>query len=107
VNFSPPVRYKAKPPAYTVPTALLSPVALAVAVLNSMVPKGDLVDWLTWPADELLRIGGVVGSWFFGKDDTGFTLVQMGFATLVLAAFVALVVFWQALVEYCRSRWKT
>jgi hypothetical protein len=28
-------------------------------------------------------------------------------ATLVLAAFVALLVFWQSLFEYCRSLWKT
>jgi len=31
----------------------------------------------------------------------------MMFATLVLAAFVALVVFWQYLIEYFRSLWKT
>ena len=72
-----------------------------------MVPESDIVDWLTWPADQLLRIGGVVAGWFFSKDATGFTLVQMGFAMLVLAAFVALIVFWQWLVEYCRSLWKT
>jgi hypothetical protein len=30
----------------------------------------------------------------------------MGFAILILAAFVALIVFWQALVEYCQSLWK-
>jgi len=68
-----------------------------------MVPESDLVDWLTWPADQLLRMGGVVAGWFFSDDATGFTLVQMGFATLVLAALVALFVFWQSLVEYCRS----
>ena len=67
------------------------------------MPESDLVDWLTWPVDQLLRIGGVIADWFFGEDATGFTLVQMGFATLVLAAFVALIVFWQTLVEYCRS----
>ena len=72
-----------------------------------MVPESDILDWLTWPADELLRIGGVVAGWFFSKDATGFTLVQMGFAMLVLAAFVVLIVFWQWLVEYCRSLWKT
>jgi hypothetical protein len=72
-----------------------------------MVPISDILDWLTWPADQLLQIGGFVASWFFSKDDTGFTLVQMGFATLVLAAFVALIVFWQVLFQYCRSLWKT
>jgi hypothetical protein len=30
----------------------------------------------------------------------------MMFATLVLAAFVSLIVFWQALLEYWRSLWK-
>jgi hypothetical protein len=29
------------------------------------------------------------------------------FATLVLAALVVLIVFWQTLVEYWRSVWKT
>jgi hypothetical protein len=41
------------------------------------------------------------------KDATSFTVVQMMFATLVLAAFVALLVFWQSVLEYCRSLWKT
>jgi hypothetical protein len=71
-----------------------------------MVPESDVLDWLTWPADQLLRIGGVVASWFFSEDATGFILVQMGFATLVLAALVALLVFWQALVDYFRFLWK-
>ena len=73
---------------------------------ESMVPESDLIDWLTWPADQLLRIGGVVATWFFSEDAPGFALVQMGFATLVLAALVALLVFWQTLVEYCRGLWK-
>jgi hypothetical protein len=51
--------------------------------------------------------GGWVAGCFFSNDDTGFTLIQTGFATLVLAAFVVVIVFWQALVEYCRARWKT
>ena len=48
-----------------------------------------------------------MAAWFFSEDATGFTLVQMGFATVVLAAIVALFVFWQTLVEYYRSVWKT
>jgi hypothetical protein len=44
-----------------------------------MVPESDLVDWLTWAADQLLRMGGVVAAWFFSEDAIGFTLVQMGF----------------------------
>ncbi len=70
------------------------------------MPQSDL-DWLTWPADQLLNISGVVASWFFGKDALSFTIVQMGFATLVLAAVVSLIVFSQMLIGYWRSRWKT
>jgi hypothetical protein len=55
-----------------------------------------MLDWLTWPADQLLRIGGVVAGWFFSKDATSFTVVQMMVATLVLAAFVALLVLGKA-----------
>ena len=65
-----------------------------------------MLDWLTWPADQLLRIGGVVAGWFFSKDATSFTVLQMMFATLVLAAFVALLVCGQRLIEYSRSRRK-
>ena len=63
-----------------------------------------MLDWLTWPADQLLWIGGVVAGWFFSKDATSFTVVQM---MIALAAFVALLVFWQSLFQYCRSLWKT
>jgi hypothetical protein len=66
-----------------------------------------MLDWLTWPADVLLGIGGFVAGLFFSKDATSFTVIQMMIATLVLAAFVALLVFWQSVVEYCRSLWKT
>jgi hypothetical protein len=62
-----------------------------------------MLDWLSWPADQLLRIGGVVAGLFFSKDATSFTVIQMMVATLVLAAFVTLLVFWQSLFEYCRS----
>ena len=65
-----------------------------------------MLDWLTWPADLLLSAGGFVAGWFFSKDATSFVVVQMMFATLVLAGLMALIVYWQALVEYLRSRWK-
>jgi hypothetical protein len=71
-----------------------------------MAPESNILDWLTWPADLLLRAGGFVASWFFSKDATSFTVVQMMFATLVLAAFVSLIVCWQSLLEYCWSLWK-
>jgi len=74
---------------------------------HTVAPESNMLDWLTWPADQLLRVGGIVAGWFFSKDATSFTVVQMMFATLVLAAFVALLVFWQRLIEYCRSLWKT
>ena len=76
-------------------------------IVPTVAPESNMLDWLTWPADQLLRVGGVLAGWLFGKDATSFTVVQMMFATLVLAAFVALLVFWQRLVEYCRSLWKT
>ena len=59
------------------------------------------------PADQLLRIGGVVAGWFISKDAISFTAVQMMFATIVLAAFIALIVFWQSVIKYCRSLWKS
>jgi hypothetical protein len=52
-----------------------------------------MLDWLTRPADWLLSAGGFVASWFFSKDATSFTVVQMMFATLMLAAFLSLIVF--------------
>ena len=69
-------------------------------------PERDMLDWLTRPADWLLSAGGFVASWFFSKDATSFTVVQMMFATLMLAAFLSLIVCWQTLVEYWRSHWK-
>jgi len=60
-----------------------------------------MLDWLTWPADQLLRIGGLVAGWFFSKDAMSFTVVQMMFATIMLAACVALTVCWQRLFESC------
>jgi hypothetical protein len=56
-------------------------------------PESSMLDWLTSPADPLLRIGGVVAGWFFSKDATSFAVVQMMVAMLVLAAFVTLLVF--------------
>ena len=65
-----------------------------------------MLDWLTWPADQLLRIGGVVAGWFFSKDATSFTVIQMMVATLVLATVVSAIVFWRSLVECWQSRWR-
>lgn len=62
-----------------------------------------MLDWLARPADWLLSAGGFVASWFFDENATSFTVVQMMFATVVLAAFVFLIVFWQTLVGYWRS----
>jgi hypothetical protein len=66
-----------------------------------------MLDWLTWPADLLMWIGGVVAGWFFSKDAASFTNVQTACATLVLAALVAVLVYWRGLFEYCRSLWET
>ena len=65
-----------------------------------------MLDWLTWPADLLLSAGGYVASWFFSKEATSFVVVQMMFATLVLAAIMSLIVYWQTLFDYLRSRGK-
>ena len=72
---------------------------------HKMASDSNILDWLTWPADLLLRAGGFVASWFFSEDATSFAAVQMMFATLVLAAFVSLIVFWQSLLEYWRALW--
>jgi hypothetical protein len=63
-------------------------------------------DWLTWPADLLMWIGGVVAGWFFTKESSSFTNVQTACAALVLAALVTLLVYWRSLFEFCRSLWK-
>ena len=65
-----------------------------------------MLDWLSWPADLLLNAGAVVASWFISKDATNFILVQMMVATLVLAALVAALVYWQSLVDFRQSRWR-
>ena len=64
-------------------------------------------EWLSWPADLLLGAGAVIARWFVDQNEPSFVVIQMMVATLVLAAFVALLVFWQSLFEYCRSLWKT
>ncbi|MGB6754370.1 MAG: hypothetical protein WBE71_17850 [Xanthobacteraceae bacterium] len=76
-------------------------------VSDSHAREAVMLDWLTWPADLLLNAGGVVAGWFVSKDTTSFTVIQMGFGTLVLAAVVSAIVFWQSLVEFWRSRWRS
>jgi hypothetical protein len=66
-----------------------------------------MLDWLTWPADLLLSIGGWAASWFISRNATNFDIVQMMFATLVLAAFVGLIAYWRTLFDYWRSLWKS
>jgi hypothetical protein len=65
-----------------------------------------VLDWLTWPADFLLNVGGWVAGWFLSKDAISFEVAQAMFATLVLAAVVTLIVYWQTLVGYWRSLWR-
>jgi hypothetical protein len=66
-----------------------------------------MLDWLTWPADALLYAGGIVASWIVSKDAPEFIVIQMMIATLVLAAVVATVVYWQSLIEFLKSAWKS
>jgi hypothetical protein len=65
-----------------------------------------MLDWLSWPADLLLNAGGAVASLFVSKEAASFVVIQMMVATLVLAAVVSAIVYWQSLVEYWRSRWR-
>ena len=60
-------------------------------------------DWLTWPADLLLGIGGLVTSWFVGKDEASFVGIQTMVAILALAVLVASIVYGQSLAEFVRS----
>lgn len=62
-----------------------------------------MVDWLIWPAQFLLNTGGIVASWFVGRDSLSFLALQMGFALLVLAAIVCLIAFLQTL-RACRKQ---
>ena len=66
-----------------------------------------MLDWLGWLADLLLNAGAGVASWFISRDAPSFIVVQMMVATLVLAAVVCLIVYWQTVVEYWRSFVKT
>ena len=52
-----------------------------------------MVDWLTWPAELLLRAGGIIASWFASKGTTSFVALQIGFATLVLPAVISLIAY--------------
>jgi hypothetical protein len=65
-----------------------------------------MFDWLGWLADLLLNAGANVASLFVSRDASGFVLFQMAMATLLLAAIVAAIVYWQSLVEFWRSYWK-
>ncbi len=67
-----------------------------------------MLDWLTWPADWLLSVGGVVANWFVSKDKdaASFAGMQMMVATLVLAAVVTVIAYWQNLAEFLWLRWK-
>ena len=65
-----------------------------------------MLDWLTLPADWLLNAGAAVAGLFFAADEPNFVVVQMMVATLILAAIVSLMVFWRAIVDFGRARWK-
>jgi hypothetical protein len=65
------------------------------------MPESDIVTWPSCELAALLQVG------FLTKTHpVSLFLLQMGFATLVLAAFVALLAFWQTLVKYLRFLWK-
>jgi hypothetical protein len=47
-----------------------------------------------------------VASLFASREAASFVVIQMMVATLVLAAVVFALVYWQSLVEYWQSRWR-
>jgi hypothetical protein len=59
-----------------------------------------MLDWLTWPANLLLNTAAVIESWFVSKASVNFGLIQMALAVLLLAAVVALIAYWQWLVQW-------
>ncbi len=59
-------------------------------------------DWLTWPADLLLDIGGSIAGWFVSKDENSFMTIQMMVSALVLAALVASIVYGRSLAKFVR-----
>ena len=66
-----------------------------------------MLDWLTWPADFLLNIAAVLASWFVNKDSWNFVTIQMAFAVLLLAIVVALIAYWQWLVQWVVASWRS
>ena len=59
-----------------------------------------MLDWLTWPADLLLAAAGVVAGWFAETGTPRFEVIQMMVATLVLAAIVSIIVYWQSFIGF-------
>jgi hypothetical protein len=59
---------------------------------------------IDWVIRSFLDVGAVVASWFVSKDAAGFDVISTMIATLVLAAILCLVIYWQSLVGYWRSR---
>ena len=66
-----------------------------------------MLDWLTWPADFLLNTAAVVASWFVDKGSWNFVTIQMAVAVLLLAVVVALIAYWQWLVQWVVASWRS
>jgi hypothetical protein len=66
-----------------------------------------MLDWLTWPADFLLNTAAVLASWFVDKGSWNFVTIQMAFAVLLLAIVVALIAYWQWLVQWVAESWRS
>jgi hypothetical protein len=74
--------------------------------MPSVNGQDDFLDWLTWPANLLLRLGAFVASWFVSADAPSFGVIQMMIATLVLAAVLFMIIYLQSLADFWRSRRK-
>ena len=61
-----------------------------------------MTDWLTWPADLLLRIAGIITGWFVSSDEPSFGGIQTMVAILLLGPLIASIVEGQVVARFAR-----
>ena len=57
-------------------------------------------DWLTWPAELLLSIAGIIASCFVSKTEPSFDGIRTMIAILLVAAIVGSIVCGQSFAEF-------
>ena len=60
-----------------------------------------MVDWLTWPAQLILSVGGIVASWFVTKDSLSFVALQRQSRTSPTRLMLALLIQRQQVWNEC------